>query len=348
MIVSAEDYITAMEKENLFSPSHDIPECNSQTWCKYYQLLRSITGFERTEEIHVTKGGLGFAVGTLDTESTTKRWALLEPISHPFIPFTTERLFQTIEADADELQEILGSDEAIQTETFRLPKVGNALPNNFIYLNSPVAMFRENFQNYIEGLESGRRKQARRLMRDFDDNPAFRFELSSDPLHSDEMDFLVKMTHKRWGEDGWQYACAQTLWVQAAITVNPAAARFMRVYEGEDLILIAGYIVRENTITSQSTCRNEDRLHSGLGTMVDFKTIQIMHGQSEIKMLDPTCRTGLDDPENIGVAKREVVNTDVLRPLLRITSNKDDQYPSFACDSGWNPLAEKIILGRAA
>jgi hypothetical protein len=298
--------------------------------------------------VYVTPSGLGFSQGIFDRQASPWRWAFHEPISHPFVPFSATGLSHALHQDRDKLQDFLDG-FTVQTESFQLFGEDEPSATHFAYLYSPVAEFRESFSHYIEALKSGRRKEARRLLREYDEDPSFVFALSEEPITSQETDYLLTMTRKRWGAEGWQYAATQTLWVQATIMTNPAAARFMRVYHEGTLVLLAGYIVRGNVITSQSTCRNEDKRFSGLGTMVDFKTIQLLHDQNNIRVLDPTCRTGLEDPPSIGMAKREVVNADRVRPLLIISNNNQDDLPCYSPAKGeWNSTDTPTIIGQPA
>ena len=90
----------------------------------------------------------------------------------------------------------------------------------------------------------------------------------------------------------------------------PGSARFMRVYCDGALVYFNSYVIRRGTITSQATCRKEGDNFSGLGVMIDFKTIETLTGQAALDTLDPTCMTGIVDPGSILVAKREVVNAE--------------------------------------
>lgn len=352
MIVNVPDYIKLMEKENCFSSDAPLPDLNSTFWQNYYQELKSFTGFDAMDkQVHYLSCGLGFATGDFDDESTDLKFALYEAVSNPRLYFKD---FDTLSMRLQDVKDQIGDlcthqNTPIISETFMFSGQNEDQTQSLIWMNSPVAVMQSTFGDYIENLSADRRKQARRLMRQYDEDTNYRFDFSATPLSVAEMDFVVENSLKRWGADGQHYALAQTLWAQVAAKTVAGSAYFMRVYEGDHLLLIASYIKRGDVLTSQATCRDEDNLRSGLGTMVDFKTISLLHDSKLATILDPTCRTSLNDPENIGVAKREVVNTDMRKPILALAGvDMGDafDYPYFSVQSGWKNNQELCALGR--
>ena len=352
MIIDGHEYILIMGKENNFSNSHVIPDLNSRFWTSYYQELKALTHFNlKDKEVHYASCGLGFSKGDFDVDNPGLKLALYEAVSHPCLPFKNDAVFlQSLEKAKDEIAEICRhQNHPIISETFHLFEDNDEKSHALIWMSSPVAEIKQSFLHYIEALSADRRKQARRLMRQYDENDAYSFDFSATPLTTSEIDFIIENSLKRWGRKEQNYALAQTLWAHVASQTIPGSAYFMRVYEGNTLLLIASYIMRGSTLTSQATCRNEDHLKSGLGTMVDFKTISILHDKKLASILDPTCRTSLNDPENIGVAKREVVNKDMLRPMICLTlqNSSDTGYPNFNATTGkWHLSKELHIEGR--
>lgn len=352
MVINGFDYILKLEKENIFSCDHSLPDLNSHFWKTYYQELKSLTGFDLQDKaIHYLSCGLGLAKSDFDKDSDELKMALYEPVSHPRLHFKNfEDLSQSLQDVKDEISEICNHQSTpIITETFDFADITQEKPHTLLWMSSPVAEVKDSFSHYIEGLDTDRRKQARRLMRQYDESGAYRFEFSDTALSNQEIDFVIDNSLKRWGEDGQYYALAQTLWAHISSKTIKGSAYFMRVYEGDDIRLIASYIKRGNTLTSQATCRNEDHLKSGLGTMVDFKTISLLHENKLATILDPTCRTSLNDPVNIGVAKREVVNKDMFRPILVLATQGSDaiQYPHFNALSGiWHSTQDLYVEGR--
>ena len=341
MRLSAPEYISFMKSRGLFSETPAVPEWNTRFWDMYFGLYKTYIGDPAAIECVVSENGAAFYRDPLAGREDYN-WALLGPVSHPPVPFTAAALAamagEIAAAFADDAQAL------IQTDTFAFQN--DAVPGSlhFIIANSPQAAILHDFAAYAESLRPERRKQLRRLYRTYNDDPAFRFTLSLDgPTHA-ELDFIIAQTQARWGEDA-SYALPQALWSAAAAMVLPPSARFMRIYAGDRLVFFNSYLLRGDTIISQSTTRDEDNFFSGLGTMVDFKTIEILCG-SDIRFLDPTCRTCLEDTESIGVAKREVVNRDRKRPMLRIGADRLEGQPCYDPVSGWIAAPDAAIIGR--
>ncbi|MCY1010802.1 hypothetical protein OV079_35610 [Nannocystis pusilla] len=121
--------------------------------------------------------------------------------------------------------------------------------------------------------------------------------------------------------------------------MRPGQALFMRVYAGDVLAYFNGYLVRGEIITSQSTSRDLELQHDGLGVVIDLKAIaRLVEAFPAVRRLDPTCRTGLDDPPSIGVAKRKVVNENAYKPVLLVGATPPEcaaGLPYFAPGRGW-------------
>lgn len=345
MKLSAPDYIAALTRLGLVSDAADVPEFNTAFWREYLALYRTHIGDPADIECVVSPQGAGFYRDPL-AEAAHYSWALLGPVSHVPVPFGAAALV----ALGDEIAATFATDGIpdfiVQTDSFSFADTPAAADvRYFAWLHSPQAAIATNLDSYAQSLTASRRKQMRRLYRTYNDDPAFRFELSGRLPDSAEIDFILRNCRARWGIDE-HYALVQVLWAVAAGRARPEAARFMRVYCRDRLVFLNTYLVRGDTIVAQSTTRGEGEMFSGLGTMIDFKTIETLSGSPAIRFLDPTCRTGLDDPESIGVAKREVVTTDRLRPLL-LMGEAAPSLPYYKAGAGWivPPAAEP--LGRA-
>ena len=344
MRLAAPDYIEALGRKNLVTDSAAVPEFNRGFWREYLALYRTHIGDPRDLECVMSAGGAGFYRDPM-AEADHYSWALLGPVSHAPVPFDAGDL---IGMAADIVATFAADGIArpdIRTDTFAFtvpPTPGDA--RHFVWLHSPQADIPARFSTYVETLAATRRKQLRRLYRSYEDDPAFRFDFSDRRPDPAELDFAIANSAARWGEDA-NYALAQLLWSLAAATAIPASARFMRVYERDRLIYLNSYLVRADTIVSQSTTRDEQAMHSGLGTMIDFKTIETLCGSGGIATLDPTCRTGLDDPESIGIAKREVINADRLRPLF-LAGYPTEDGPCCRAGLGWVIPDRTEPLGR--
>jgi hypothetical protein len=271
-------------------------------------------------------------------------------MSHPTLPFTAEQL---VTRSRDIFETFIGDgipEPTIVTETFDLqgPPVH---AEKFLWINSPRARIHDKFESYVEGLSAPRRKQLRRLFRTYDEDPAFRFDFSNRCPDNAELDWVIEHTNKRWGEE-WNYALVQSLWPIAVASVMPDRARFMRVYNQDKLAFINSYIVRDEFLLSQATCRNEDLFFSGLGVMIDFKTIETLSGNAEgIRHLDPTCRVSAEEySESIVIAKREVVNEDHAKPLMLAGYNlpEIEGAPILDGRKGWITPPQALAIGKVA
>jgi hypothetical protein len=343
-----------MNKLDLFSDVSVIPETNSRVWNAYLDLYDSHIAPTSDIEILMTENGIGIYRDPL-TDNPHYSWALLGTHPHPVLPFTANNLLTQVPKIA-KLLETNAEGSCFLTDTF-IPTGYIPAPEKtpeIIWLNSPVARIYDRFEDYQDSLSGKRRKQMRRLYEQYNEDSGFRFDFSATTLTNAEIDYILENTKKRW-VDETPYALVQVLWSLAVAKALPDAARFMRVYTNDALAFINTYIIRESFITSQSTTRNEELFFSGLGVLIDFKTIEFLSGQDEIKYLDPTCRTGIDDPENIGIAKREVVNTDILRPLIAVgdtrleTLENAQGIPYYNTHkAAWNIPTQQTIYGKPA
>lgn len=352
MIFGPHDYLNVMEKLRLFSTEHIVPDCNSLVWRAYLDLYETHLGGTDKLQIVCTPGGLGFYLDPLEV-TDWHSWALLGPISHPTLPFTAEQLvtrsrdiFETFIADGIDAP-------CIVTETFDLLGPPSH-ENHFLWINSPRARIHDDFEAYASGLTASRRKQMRRLFRTYNKDPDFRFDFSARTPNTAELDFIIAQTKKRWEAD-WDYALVQSLWPIAVSMIQPSSARFMRVYYKNELAFINAYIVRDTVLLSQSTCRNEDMFHSGLGVMIDFKAIETLSGAgTTLRHLDPTCRTcAIEECESIVIAKREVVNEDNAKPLFMAgyelpLSDIGAETPHLCPKKGWVLPSATSVIGKAA
>ncbi len=351
MWLSAPEYIDHMNRLGLFSASAPLPELNTAVWQAYLQLYRQHVGPPEKIEILATAQGLGVYRDPLN-DSPACGWALLGPISHPQIPFSAAALIEQAPALAALLEKEGLAATGVVTETFAFAgDAGPAEENHFTWINSPQARLHESFDTYAASLAGKRRKQMRRLYREYAEDGAFTFVLSDAAPDEKETAFILENTEARWKEDSG-YALVQMLWPLAVSRVMPDRARYIRVFHNDNLLFINAYIVRAGTIISQATCKNEAFSFSGLGTLIDFKAIETLANQKEIFVLDPTCRTGIDDPEDIGIAKREVINGDFRRPVFfmgaRALGFLSHVQPAALYDlaAGWQPLETPVILGK--
>ena len=346
--LSAFDYLALVDRLGLFGPAPPAPpapELCTAVWRAYLALYAAHAGSVQDIDIIATEDGFAVYRDPLMGEETWT-WALTGPLSHPILPWRAAQIIAAAPRLADALAaaDIAAGD--LVTDSFDMLSPASAEEaRHFVWVNSPVATFGPTFDLYVENLAAPRRKQARRLLRHYDDDPAFQFDFSDRPPDSREFDFIAGNTHRRWGADEAPFALAQTLWVMATAQAMPHAARFMRVYHSGRLVFFNSYVIRRGVMTSQATCRSEADMFSGLGVLMDFKVIQLLTGNGAITALDPTCMTGIVDPGSILVAKREVVNTESRKPLLVLGNARVPGAPRLE-NGAWQLPDELLMVGR--
>jgi len=347
MRLTPRTYIQHMHDLGLFTADNPVPELNSRVWTHYLDLYDHHIGASDGIEIIAATKGCGVYWDPL-TDMGGYTWALLGPISHPVLPLTQDALVAAVE----ELNTLCG-DKPIMTETF-VPADGCTENVRFAWASSPRARIHDKFEDYVMSLSGKRRKQMNRLYRDYA-TPDFQFDFSSHGADAAELDFIIRHTQARWGKDEAPYALVQVLFPLAAAKIVPSAVRFMRVYHKGELVFFNSYIVRGDVMTSQSTTRSDAVFFSGLGVMIDFKAIEMLAGDPVIRYLDPTCRTGVHDPEQIEVAKREIINDNCIKPFLAAGSahqiaefsDPPPAIPYFDGRKGWQLPCVAEILGKS-
>ena len=349
MRLGAPDYLELMKRLGRFGDNAVLPEQNTAVWTRYLELYAAHAGPLADLEIVATSSGLGFYRDPLMGDESWS-WALTSPLSHPVLPFTAAEIVGAAAA----IEALCAAEDIppadLLSESFVAAEQDPMLERHFIWVNSPLAQFSHSFADYVTTLAPERRKQARRLYRQYDENSSIRFDFSARPPDSAEFDFIVQNTATRWGEEA-PFALAQTLWPMAAAAILPCI-RFCRVYDGDLLIFFNSYIIRDGVITSQATCRREGVVYNGLGVMIDFKVIELLTGSGLAHSLDPTCMTGLTDPGSILVAKREVININARKAVFAMRPERVREFaggapiPSFTEADGWQLPPDALVIGR--
>jgi hypothetical protein len=152
------------------------------------------------------------------------------------------------------------------------------------------------------------------MARDFDETRVT-FQLTQDPLTVSELSTARDHLIRKWGDEEGRWALMQTLWSCAVMHFRPAQAYVMRAQDQGVTVFTQTLIHRRDTIYCQSIFKNEDVFFDGIAPFTDFKCIEALCGR-HIPYFDPSCRTSLDDPETIGIAKRVTVNHDRQKPLF--------------------------------
>lgn len=310
-ILTRDEYVDHMERTGLFFASAENCEHDPRVWRHFFKACQDRVQFQVEDTVSVHLGKYGFCYEPLDEDRPGLNFALVTPMVDPFLPVTWDQFIK----DLPTLQESVAGNipHNVVTDTFgTLDGFGVSNPHT-IRLNSPVAAIKPGFAQYLESLNGKRRKKHRHLLQDFD-SPDFRFELSNAPLTTAEIDFAESHLNRRWGDDA-PYALIQTLWSQSCATIRPEKALFMRVYNKDLLIFVQTLLIRGGGVYCQSIFKNEDVFFDGIAPYTDFKCIEALCG-SPHGFLDPSCRSSLDDPASIGIAKRATVNCNITKPLL--------------------------------
>ena len=354
MLSTPHEYIALLERRGLFSPSAPIPEQNTRVWAAYFELYQHHIGGLEDVSLVVTPEGLGFYHDPLVEDPLgghVYAWALVGAICHPILPFSSATIIDSAESVLDAFARCGITRPAIVTETFETSAPPSPREeSHFLWLNSPRAEFRTDFQSYAASLSSSRRHHLRRFTERFSAAAGFTFDFSDERPDSGEVDFMLTNLHRRWGADDMGYALLQTLWPMAVAAVMPGRARFMRVRHKGVLSFLNSFILRDDVIIAQATCKNEDMSFDGLGIYIDFKTIEVLSG-GPICHLDPTCRTAAGAPETIEIAKRKVVNENARKPVFLAGYDLpalEVAYPHFAPGRGWIVPETPVVTGRPA
>ena len=325
--LSVAEHVAAMPRAAMF------PENNGGVWAAFFAFADQFPEMKSIVETEVllVLGRYAFAPDPFDDTRAGLNWALAGPIID--IPVTVD--FAVFQRDLPALQEILPA--RVVTDSFMFADGYGAPGGNIIGLNSPVAALKPDFAVYLESLTSERRKKFRRA----DDELAefaLRFEFTQEPLSQSEFDWVVGNLKKRWGED-YLYALMQTLWAMAVAQHYPKQFFTMRVYDRDKLVFLQTLIARGKTMICQSIVKDEESHYNGIAAYTDFRCVKELCGGG-FDFFDPSCRTGLNDPESIGIAKRATVNCDFVKPVLVIGAGLDEELKAW--------INTKTIQGKPA
>jgi hypothetical protein len=352
-LVSPHELFAELERRGLVSAQARVPEHDTEVWRAYLGLYASFVADPRDIPIVLTPEGLGFYRDPLDGEHEAYVWAPMGAICCPTLPLPPARLLTAMLGVLEAFDAVGISEPTIVTETFDMVGPPDpSLDDRFTWLSSPRACFRDGFDGYTASLTKDRRQQMRRLFERYSEAEGFSFELSTRGPDAGELDFIVEHLERRWGRQDAPFALVQSLWATAIARVTPERVRFMRVRQHDALAFINGFVVKDDLVISQCTCKNEALQFDGLGTLVDFAVIRALcQAGSSIRRLDPTCRLSLFDPPSIEVAKRKVVNENARRPLLLAGHGLPDlevPVPHLDPVQGWVIPETPAVLGRPA
>lgn len=316
--MTSEEYIAFASRAGLYDEHSPFPENDPRVQREFLRLCRDAFPGEPEPVVDVY-AGYGFYRDTIDYERAGKAFALATPVIDGCIGVSAARLLGDMRVLRDA---VLDAGDVILTDSFCCSDGYDiSQSENIIRLNSPVADIAMPFPAYLDSLTSERRKKYRRSVQEFEAHN-LAFSLSDDSLSDAEMNSVHGWLETKWGDEAG-YAFRQTLWAKAVQRFRASQSLIMRVTDGDEPVFFQTMIVKNGWVYCQSIAKNEDKFYSGLAAYTDFKCIEALCGRNEYKIFDPSCRTSLDDPESIGVAKRATVNMNCIKPLLAIGAALD-------------------------
>ncbi len=307
---SMKDYIARMTASGLFSGGAAFPEHDPAIIDTFYASMRRYDYDGYTVPVTLALERYGFFRDALDDDRTGINWAGSTWMVDWTAPASRAQFKKDLPALRDTLSDVVMTDTFAFTDGF----LSTDTQSPFSALNSPIATFGTDYNAYIEGLSQERRKKYRRFAKDFD-TYALDFTLTSEKFTDDELNFAWDHLFAKWGDYSALFAFAQTLWAQAVATHRPDHALFMRVRDKGKLVFAQTVLQRQGGWVTQSIFKDNDAFYDGIAAYTDFKTIENLCNKGP-SFLDPSCRTGFEDPESIGIAKRATVNTDRVKPVF--------------------------------
>ena len=352
MILDAAAYIEALARRGLLAEGAGLAEHNLGVWREYLARYADFVAPLDDITVLMTPSGLGLYEDPLN-DTGLHEWALLGPISHGLLPWSARELMAGIaELPACFAEAGLGP-ARVRTDTFTCAgPIDPSLARHFLWIRSPRARGFGDFERYLASLTHDRRKDLRAMIRRFDSLESLRLELSGRPPDAAETRLILDHAHARWQADA-PYAVAQWAWPMAIASALPEKVWFMRVFWQGSLALLAAYVLRGEVAICQATCRLDTESLPGIGGFVDAALLRQL-GAGPVQVVDPTCRTGVEDTPNIWVSKRRLVNEDMEWPTLLVQSEApvipelDGVAPYFHPDRGWILPADRAVIGRPA
>ncbi|PZQ46273.1 MAG: hypothetical protein DI551_05470 [Micavibrio aeruginosavorus] len=308
-----DEYIAHQCGTGVYSEEAPCPENDPRVVKKFIELVKAQTPDEPEAQIIVLAEKYGYYFDAIDTGREGANVAG----SSSLIDISINVPYAEFIKDLPRIRE--EASETILTDSFSFADGygnGGDIIDNLVWLNSPVAGLDLPFEAYLESLTSERRKKYRRSVADFE-KTNLTFEMSDRGLSTTELDFIQANLVKKWGEDA-DYAYRQTLWFKAVQDIRPEQTLVMRVTDQDRLAFIQTMIVKGQSVYCQSIAKDEENFFNGLAAYTDFECIKALCGNPSYAIFDPSCRTSLDDPESIGIAKRATVNRNCVKPILAI------------------------------
>lgn len=309
--VSMKDYIARMQANGLFADDAPFAEHSPKTLDSFFTAMRPYDYDGYNVPVTVAANRYGFFRDALDDDRTGINWAMSTWMVDTTLPVTRAQFMNDLSAIRDDLgTEVTMTDTFAFTDGYLPLSDAPGLPA----LNSPIAVFGVDYNAYVEGLSQERRKKYRRFVKDFE-TYAVDFSLTSTPLTDAELSFAWDHLFAKWGDYSALFAFAQTLWAQSIAKARPSDVLFMRVTDKGRLVFVQTVLRRHGGWYTQSIFKDNDAHYDGIAAYTDFKTIEALCAKGP-SFLDPSCRTGFEDPESIGIAKRATVNTDLIKPVF--------------------------------
>lgn len=351
MLISAPEYLERLARRGLLDERAPLAEHNAAVWRAWLSRHAELAAPTDALPVLLTPGGLGFYRDPLN-DTGRWEWALHGGLSHGLLPAGAAEVIAAAEALPAVCAEAgLGAPTTL-TDSFGLARPPDPeQARHFLWLRSPRARARGDFATYLSTLTHDRRRRVRTLLRRLDELPGLELDLSPRPLAGAELDFLVEQQRARWGADA-AYALAQWAWALAVSEGLPGAALFLRARWRGELALLAAWVLRGEAAICQATCRREVEALSGLGGYVDLWLLRrLREAGGPVEVVDPTCRTGVEDTPDIWVSKRRMVNEEarwptlIVGPVAPALPELEGEPPRYDPRTGWVLPPEPAVIG---
>lgn len=316
--MSLRDYIARMKDRGLFADAAAFAEHSPAILHDFFDRMRPYDYDGLSVPVTVVGDRYALWRDPLDDERVGLNWALSTCMVDVALPGAAG------DFDARHLADEVG-DIAVMTDTFSFIDGYTALGPA---LNSPVAAFGTDYAAYVESLSQERRKKYRRLVKDFE-GYALDFSLTHEPLTDAELTWAYDSLYSKWGDYSALYAFSSILWPQAVAAHRPDDVLHMRVRDKGRLMFIQTVVRRHGGYYALSIARDPEADYDGIAPYTDFKTIEGLCAKGP-SFFDPSCRTGFEDPESIGIAKRATVNRDAVKPVFLAGRSLPQPYADIA------------------
>lgn len=279
---------------------------NFEVWQRFYQLCLKHKCTRTTSSMPtvILDGPLaGFAalrspfVGRRDANYVELEFPILHQTCYPHLPVNCKQM-------EEEASELVALGRFLNRHVYFEAMTFNGQQDTYtraVNLNSPVCRLAPTPDLTVATLTKSRRYRMRNC------RPAEIVEV-------DEA-WVVDTLSRRYVPSGseYEYALIQSLWSFAVETVMPECVTWLGVKDERGNLTAAGSFIRRGAVAHfQSNVRTLETTEVGDSLLLG--AIHRYCGDSEVEIVDPTCRTSFAE-QSIEVYKRAIVNEDRVVPM---------------------------------